>query len=124
MSAKLLEALGANHHVRSAGEERRVSPRKVVSLSARVELPDNTVLDGQTVDLSHTGIGLYSPQLLLTDQECKLTIDLSVCGETLELKLIGCVCYCKEQAQGRYRAGMRFTRIESSAEKLLNQLLS
>jgi len=124
VSAKLLEALGAAQRARSAAEERRVSPRKVVSLRAKVQLPDSTVLAGQTVDLSHTGIGLYSPQLLLTDQDCKLTIDLSVCGEELVLRLLGRVCYCTEQSKGRYRAGMRFIGIESGAAKLLSQLLS
>jgi c-di-GMP-binding flagellar brake protein YcgR len=124
VSAKLLEALGAGEHTRTAADERRDSERKIVSLRARVELPDSTVLDGQTVDLSRTGIGLYSPRLLHADQDCKLLIDLSVCGEKLELRLLGRVCYCTEQSQGRYRAGMRFIGIEAGAAKLLNQLLS
>lgn len=109
---------------RTAPEDRRGSERKVVKLQARVELPDHTVLDGQTVDLSHTGVGLFSPRLLQTDQDCKLTIGLSVCGEDLELRFLARVCYCIEQAKGRYRAGMRFIGIEAGVAKLLNQLLS
>ncbi len=122
MSAKLLEALGAEHS-REAAQERRISERKVVSLRAKVELPDHTILDGQTVDLSSTGVGLYSPRQLQADQDCRLTIDLSVCGEDLELKLLARVCYCTEKAKGRFRAGMRFIGIEPSAAKLLGQLL-
>ena len=109
---------------RTAPEDRRGSERKVVRLQARVELPDHTVLEGQTVDLSHTGVGLFSPRLLQTDQDCKLTIGLSVCGEDLELRFLARVCYCIEQAKGRYRAGMRFIGIEAGVAKLLNQLLS
>jgi hypothetical protein len=63
---------------RRAPKERRGSERKAVRLQARVELPDGTVLEGQTVDVSHTGVGLFSPRLLQTDQDCKLTIGLSV----------------------------------------------
>lgn len=82
MSAKLIEALGAAQHWAEA-DERRVSPRKIVSLRARVELPDGTVLEGQTVDLSQTGVGLFSPRFLHAEQDCKLTIVLSVCGENM-----------------------------------------
>jgi c-di-GMP-binding flagellar brake protein YcgR len=105
-------------------DERRISERKVVSLRARVELPDRTVLDGQTVDISKTGVGLYAPRQLQTDQDCQLTIELSVFGEDLALKLRGRICYCTEQAQGRFRTGMRFVGIEPGDAKLLNQLLS
>jgi hypothetical protein len=122
MTAKLLEPRGATQ--RTEHDERRGSARKVVTLQARVELPDHTVLDGQTVDLSHTGVGLFSPRLLQTDQDCKLTIGLSVCGEDLELRFLARVCYCVEQAKGRYRAGMRFIGIEAGVAKLLNKLLS
>lgn len=124
MSAKLLEALGAASHSLESGKERRISERKVVSLRARVQLPDGTVLDGQTVDLSRTGVGLYSPRQLQTDQDCRLTIELSVCGENLELRLLGRVCYCSEQAKSRFRTGMRFVGMEVGTAKLLSQLLS
>lgn len=124
MSAKLLEALGAPSYSLESAKERRISERKVVSLRATVQLPDGTVLDGQTVDLSKTGVGLFSPRQLQSDQDCRLTIELSVCGETLELKLLGRVCYCTEQTKSRYRTGMRFVGMESGAAKLLGQLLS
>ncbi len=124
MSTKLIQAVTAAHHTQDVAEERRVSPRKVVSLAARVELPDGTVLEGQTVDLSQTGIGLVSPRLLHAEQDCKLTIILSVCGENLELRLLGRVCYCREQERSRYRTGMRFIRIEPRSADLLNKLLS
>jgi len=123
VSAKLLEALGVSES-RTAAEERRISPRKVVSLQAKVELPDGTVLDGQTVDLSTTGVGLYSPRMLQADQDCRLTIVLSVCGDDLELRLLGRVCYCNEQTKERFRVGMRFIGMETGAAKLLQQLLA
>lgn len=124
VTAKLLEPQEDTRHRRIAPEERRGSARRVVTLLARVELPDHTVLNGQTVDLSHTGVGLFSPRLLQADQDCRLTIGLSVCGENLELKFLARVCYCIEQAKGRYRTGMRFIGIEAGVAKLLDQLLS
>lgn len=123
MTAELLESR-QDAPDRRAPKERRGSERKAVRLQARVELPDGTVLEGQTVDVSHTGVGLFSPRLLQTDQDCKLTIGLSVCGEDLELRFRARVCYCIEQAKGRYRTGMRFIGIEAGVAKLLDQLLS
>ena len=108
---------------KTRAEERRISPRKVVSLRARVVLPDDTTLDGHAVDLSRTGIGLASPRMLQAGQDCQLLIDLAACGEEIELKLAGRVCYCREQA-GKFRAGLHFVGLDAYAARLLDQLLS
>ena len=109
---------------RTRAEERRISPRKVVSLRARVVLPDDTTLDGHAVDLSRTGIGLASPRMLQAGQDCRLLIDLSACGEDIELKIAGRVCYCREHATGNFRAGLHFIGLDAYAARLLDQLLS
>ena len=103
--------------------ERRVASRKVVSLIAKVQLPDGTVLHGHSTDISQTGIGLYSPRMLEADEECSLHIDLSVCGMEMELRLIGRVCYCHPQGDQKFRAGMRFVGLDASSAELLSQLL-
>jgi hypothetical protein len=119
-----MQAITTLADARTRAEERRISPRKVVSLRARVVLPDNTMLDGHAVDLSRTGIGLSSPRMLQSGQECRLLIDLSACGEDLELKLGGRVCYCREQSAGEFRAGLHFIGLDAYAARLLDQLLS
>jgi hypothetical protein len=103
--------------------ERRIATRKVVQMLARVQLPDGTVLDGHSTDISQTGIGLFSPRMLHADEECTLQIDLSVCGMNMELRLAGKVCYCQPQGEGRFRAGMRFVGMDTNAAHLLSQLL-
>ncbi len=108
---------------RTRAEERRISPRKVVSLRARVVLPDQTTLAGHAVDLSRTGIGLAAPRMLQAGQECRLLIDLSACGEEIELKLAGRVCYCREHS-GEFRAGLHFVGLDAYAARLIDQLLS
>jgi len=69
------------------------------------------------------GIGLFAPCMLQIDEECTLHIDLSVCGMETELKLVGRVCYCTEQGEGKFRVGMRFVSLDSNTVNLLNQLL-
>ena len=103
--------------------ERRIATRKVVNMMAKVQLPDGTVLNGHSTDISQTGIGLFSPRMLQADEQCTLQIDLSVCGMNMELKLAGRVCYCNEQGEGRYRAGMRFVGMDADSAHLLSQLL-
>ena len=103
--------------------ERRVAARKVVSLIAKVQLPDGTVLHGHSTDISQTGIGLFSPRMLESEEECTLQIDLSVCGMEMELRLVGRVCYCHAQGDRRFRAGMRFVGLDANAKQLLDQLL-
>jgi hypothetical protein len=103
--------------------ERRIATRKVVNLLAKVQLPDGTVLNGHSADISQTGIGLFSPRMLQAEEECTLQIDLSVCGADLGLRLVGRVCYCYPQGEGKFRAGMRFVGLDANAANLLNQLL-
>jgi hypothetical protein len=104
--------------------ERRIATRKVVSMVARVQLPDGTVLNGHSTDISQTGIGLFAPRMLQPEDECTLQIDLSVCGMEMELRLVGRVCYCYQQGEDRFRAGMRFVRMDADTVQLLSQLLS
>jgi hypothetical protein len=103
--------------------ERRIATRKVVNLLAKVQLPDGTVLNGHSADISQTGIGLFSPRMLQAEEECTLQIDLSVCGADLELRLAGRVCYCYPQGEGKFRAGMRFVGLDANTAHLLSQLL-
>jgi hypothetical protein len=103
--------------------ERRIATRKVVSMLAKVQLPDGTVLDGHSTDISQTGIGLFSPRMLHPEEECTLQIDLSVCGMSMELRLAGRVCYCHPQGEGKFRAGMRFVGMSADTAHLLSQLL-
>jgi c-di-GMP-binding flagellar brake protein YcgR len=119
-----MQAITTLADAKARAEERRISPRKVVSLRARVMLPDNTTLESHTVDLSRTGIGLVAPRMLQTEQDCKLLIDLSACGEAIELKLVARVCYCREQAPEKFRAGMHFIGLDVNAARLIEQLLS
>jgi hypothetical protein len=103
--------------------ERRIATRKVVSMVAKVQLPDGAVLHGHSADISQTGIGLFSPRMLHPEEQCTLQIDLSVCGMNIELRLAGRVCYCHPQGDGRFRAGMRFVAMDADTAKLLGQLL-
>lgn len=104
-------------------DERRTSQRKVISLQAKLHLPDGTTLDGQTADISETGIGFYSQRMLPSEQDCRLSVRLSACGTETELRLVGRICYCREQSVGKFRVGMRFIGLQTGAAELLAAML-
>jgi hypothetical protein len=41
----------------------------------------------------------------------------------MELRLVGRVCYCYQQGEGKFRAGMRFVGLDADSAQLLSQLL-
>ncbi|MET0497243.1 MAG: PilZ domain-containing protein [Steroidobacteraceae bacterium] len=104
-------------------DERRIGNRQVVSLKARLRLQGGALMDSITVDISETGVGFFAPRMLAPDQECKLFVDLSACGTEMELKLVGKICYCREQSVGKFRVGMRFVGLESDAAEMLAAML-
>jgi len=104
-------------------DERRIGNRQVVSLKARLRLQDGALMDSITVDISETGVGFFASRMLAPDQECKLFVDLSACGTEMELKLVGKICYCREQSVGKFRVGMRFVGLESDAAEMLAAML-
>ena len=64
-----------------------------------------------------------SPSKVKADRECRVTIDLSVCGTAKALMLTGRVCYCTELAPTKFRVGMRFVGMNAHVSELLETLL-
>jgi PilZ domain len=103
-------------------DERRVDRRKIVRLNADVRLPDSKSLESHTIDLSRRGIGLLTSVKLEHGQDCKLLIDLSVCGTPMALRLIGRVCYCAPSGDN-FRVGLQFVQMDDDTARLLTDLL-
>ena len=103
--------------------ERRVAERKVISLRAQIELPNGSVLTGQSADISRSGVAIISPSKVKADRDCRVTIDLSVCGTAKALMLTGRACYCTELAPTKFRVGMRFVGMNAHVSELLETLL-
>jgi len=106
-----------------ASDERRIAKRTVLNVPATVKFGDGRSLTAQSVDISRSGIGLFSQQVLPVGEECTVHVDLSVCGTEFELKIVGKVCYCHTHASGQFRAGLQFVRMPAETAALMKSLI-
>ena len=114
----LLDDVELSERPKSPFEQRRAS-RKAMRLVARIHLPNGGVLDGQTADISRSGIGFFCPDHLDLGGDCTLIIHISACGTDAELRLIGRVCHCTKLSEDCYRVGMQFIRMDEQTASIL-----
>jgi c-di-GMP-binding flagellar brake protein YcgR len=114
----MLHDVELSERPKSAAEQRRAS-RKAMRLIAEIRLPNGSVLNGQTADISRSGIGFFCPERLDLGGDCTLIIHISACGTNAELKLIGRVCHCTKQSEDAYRIGMQFIRMDEQTASIL-----
>jgi c-di-GMP-binding flagellar brake protein YcgR len=77
------------------------------SLSGSVEYRDKKV-SVRIDDLSIKGVGVSMDSRLPLNEECKLTIQLSVCGSDYELQMKCRVRHCDAVNNKTYEAGLQF----------------
>jgi len=106
-----------------ASDERRIAKRAVLNVPATVQFSDGRSLAAQSVDISRSGIGLFSQQVLPVGEECTVHVDMSACGTEFELKIVGKVCYCHTHASGQFRAGLQFVRMPAETVALVKSLI-
>lgn len=104
-------------------QEQRSAARKAIRLAAEIVLPNGETLMGQTADISHAGIGFFSPVPTEVGGDCTLIVRISACGVAADLKLVGRVCYCTKQEEGCYRVGMQFIRMDEQTAAILGSAL-
>lgn len=108
---------------RTRFEDQRRTPRKALRLSTQIQLPNGTVLEGRTADISRGGIGFFSPERLDPGGDCTLTMQIAACGARAELRLVGRVSHCTKQAEDCYRVGMQFIRMDEPTAAILYSAL-
>jgi hypothetical protein len=100
--------------------EQRQSPRHETasSLIGTVEFRDKR-LPVRITDLSLSGAGVTLDSRLPFNQDCKLTIQLSVCGSDYELTMQCRVRYCDAVTNTTYQAGLQFIDMPQSTRDTL-----
>jgi hypothetical protein len=106
-----------------SSDERRIEKRTVLNMPATVLFGDGRSLTAQSVDISRSGMGLFSQHVLPVGEECTVQVDLSACGTDFELKIVGKVCYCRTHASGQFRAGLQFVRMPAETAALMRSLM-
>ena len=86
------------------GEERQETSS---SLAGSVEFRDKKIAV-RIDDLSVGGVGVSMDSRLPLNEECKLTIQLSVCGSDYELEMKCRVRHCDAVNNKTYEAGLQF----------------
>jgi hypothetical protein len=110
--------------IEPAGAERRIDPRKVMRVRARVSVEGDAPLDAQTVDLSLNGVSITSTQQVNVGAQCSVELGVSVpeIGSPPVLRTV--VRYCGRMSEGRFRVGMQFIAVSAEAAKLLTAVLA
>jgi hypothetical protein len=116
-----LEATARN---RALWEEVRRAQRKLLRVTAQIELPNGKSLPGHTVDISQEGVGFCSPFAVEVDQSCTLILALDACGSQSLLTLTGHIRHCTRQPdQTSFRIGMQFSGLDGRAREILGAAL-
>lgn len=100
-------------------EEQRRTSRKALRLKAQIRLPDDSMLEGQTADISRAGIGFFAPQRIDIGGDCTLMIRIAACGTSAELRLVGRVAHCTKQSEDCFRVGMKFVRMDEATAAII-----
>jgi hypothetical protein len=106
-----------------AAADRRVSPRKVMQVQARVRVEGVEPFDVQTADLSHHGVSITSSWQLNLGQECIVELGVSVPEIASPPALRGTVRYCSRMREGEFRIGLQFTSVSIEAAELIVAVL-
>jgi PilZ domain len=92
------------------------------SLVGTVEYRDKKV-SVRIDDLSIKGVGVSMDSRLPLNEECKLTIQLSVCGSDYELTMKSRVRHCDAVNNKTYEAGLQFIDMSQSTRDTLLLLI-
>ena len=106
-----------------ARADRRLSPRKVMQVMARVRVEADAPLDAQTVDLSHHGVSITSSRQLNVGRECIVELGVSVPEIASPPALRASVRYCTRMREGEFRIGLKFTSVSIEAAELIVAVL-
>jgi hypothetical protein len=106
-----------------AALERRLAPREVMRVRARISPEGLPPLDVHTVDLSSHGLAITSTQPLNLDQECNVELGISVPEIAHPPALRASVRYCARLREDQFRIGMKFTAVSVEAAELLVAVL-
>ena len=92
------------------------------SLLGSVEYRDKKVAV-RINDLSPTGVGISMESRLPLNEECMLTLHMSVCGSDYELKMKCRVRHCDAENNKTYQAGLQFIDMAQATRDTLTLLI-
>lgn len=94
-----------------------------VKLAAPVQIlsTDQTPIDGETIDLSEFGIGVFVLTSLPPDQSCMVAIPIPNDKNQRRINFLGTVIYCHSLMNG-YRVGLEFKDMDARSRDCIRCL--
>lgn len=107
----------------SGAAERRQVPRRVCRVKVAVQLEDQSLLAGRTVDLSQEGLALLLPRPLPPGSVCRVDFALYVDGVHRAVAAAAEVSNCVF-LRDDVRIGLRFTSLDKNTKKMLSAFVA
>jgi hypothetical protein len=109
--------------IRVPPADRRDGQRKWLRVQARICVDGETPLEAHTIDLSHHGVSITSPQQLNEGVGCAIELGSGAHALAAPPALRAEVRYCTRLCDGQFRIGMRFTSVSIEAAELILAVL-
>jgi len=101
-------------------EARRVS-RTILALPVQLLSAGEAYIDGDSLDLSENGMGVYAVNALTPGQECMVAMSLPDNRKSRRINLLGRVIYCHPMEAG-YRIGVQFIDMDARSRDCIRCL--
>jgi hypothetical protein len=102
--------------------DRRASPRKTLHRAITILLPDNTAVNGKTMDLSSGGMRVAVPRALSDRQECTVDFTMLMDGKPRSVsgsgRILSCVC-----GTNGFSIGIQFDYLDAESSATIAQFL-
>jgi c-di-GMP-binding flagellar brake protein YcgR len=93
------------------GAEQRKSPRRQLSATIKVTLPDQTIINAIGIDISATGIGFIIRNLIKIGQTCHVDFNLVIYSQKVRIYSEAIIAHSSFIGIQGYRTGVQFQDI-------------
>ena len=102
--------------------ELRLTPRRVLSGSARLLVQDAVPRPITITDISKGGMGLLAHESVREGDACTVAFDVGAQKEKKRINVWAKVAYCVSHGEQEFRVGVRFLDFDSYSKMLIDQL--
>ena len=99
--------------------EKRISSRRLLQIRVVVTSKLIDPVEARTIDLSRTGICVYTQDKLKVGEIYTVTFDVMQRGSIRKLSLQAEVVFCTYRRTGDFKVGMRFLETDPASDALM-----
>lgn len=100
----------------------RISPRKILSGSARLLGQDAVPKKVTITDISKGGMGMFTEETIAAGDPCAIAFDVTLRSETKRINVWAKVAYCMKEGEKKFKVGVRFLDFDSYSRMHIDQL--